>query len=262
MLAALWLYCSLPSVHAEEASEPICSLPSDRDKQLHFLLKSWVKRGGCIRGKHPGKSCGDILEPLLDNLSKIREAEYTGASSVLSLLPTIGALFGPPTSEIWRLKSIVPFAGALAMSLSFGGAIMPVQVEDYEKAVVKENAATGNIISLRRHPLGSQKDAPNMDERLRELSDKIIERIDRPDRVRLPKRTLYLGLGTMLVLFSMAQAAMGVVEQGGVINFLCSSRYWMHLWYFLGKCFALIRRADLGKKKADPRSDTQRICGR
>lgn len=240
MLVALWLYSSLPSVLAEHASDPICSLPSDKDKQYHFLVAPWVKRGGCIRGKHPQTSCSNILETLLGNLNKIREAEYTSASSVLSLLPTIGALFGPPTSEIWRLKSIVPFAGALAMSLSFGGALMPVQVEDYENAVAKENTAMGNVISLRRHRFGSQKDAPTMNESLRQLSDKIRERIDQPRRVRLPKTTLYLGLGIMFVLFSMAQAAMAIVEQGGVINFLCSSRYWMHLWYFLGKCYALI----------------------
>ena len=260
MLVALWLISSLPSVQAKNLSDSDCSLPSDTDVEYHFILKAWVTRGGCIRENHQ-KSCSQILEDLLGSLAHLRRAEYASAASVLSLLPTIGALFGPPTSEIWRLKSIVPFGGALAMSLSFGGALMPVHVEDYENAVAKENTAIGSIISLRRHPPGSRKDAPSMNERLRMLSNKIRERVDRPESVRLPKKTLLLGLVTMFVLFSMAQAAMAVVEQGGVINFLCSARYWMHMWYFLGKCYALIK-SGLQERKADSRSDTHRICGR
>lgn len=120
--------------------------------------------------------------------------------------------------------------------------------------MAKENRAIGSIISLHRHPPKSQKDAPSMDERLRELSDKIKERIDRPEGVRLPKMT---GPGMMFVLFSTAQAAMAVIEQGGVINFLCSSWYWMHMWYCLGKCYyALTSRADFRKEKAGSRSHT------
>ncbi len=236
MLVALWLISSLSSVQAENPDDPICSLPSE----ARFDLSVWVTRRGCVRGKHE-KSCSDILEGVLKGLFKVREAEYASAASVLSLLPTIGALFGPPTSEIWRLKSIVPFGGALAMSLSFGGALMPVRVEDYENAVAKEDTAIGSIISLRRHPAASQKGVLSMDERLRELSNKIRERVDRPESVPLPKKTLVLGLVVMFVLFSMAQAAMAVVEQGGVIHFLCSARYWMHMWYFLGKCYVLIK---------------------
>ncbi|ERF76000.1 hypothetical protein EPUS_08254 [Endocarpon pusillum Z07020] len=234
MLVALWLISSLPSVQAEHEHAPNkdCPLPSDTDREYRFDLPAWVTRGGCIR-ERGHRECSRILEAILDSLAKIREAEYASAASVLSLLPTIGALFGPPTSEIWRLKSIVPFGGALAMSLSFGGALMPVNVEDYENAVAKGNTAIGSIISLRRHPPGSQKDVPNIDERLQELSNKIRERIDRLESVRPPKKTLILGLVVMFILFSMAQAAMAVVEQGGVINFLCSARYWMHMWYFL-----------------------------
>lgn len=39
----------------------------------------------------------------------------------------------------------------------------------------------------------------------------------------------------MIVLSFGAQAAMIVVEQGGVIPWWCVSRWWMHLWYVLGK---------------------------
>ena len=170
-----------------------CSLLSDTDLQFRFILRSWVTRGDCIR-KFDGGKCYPILTGILDILHSVRQAEYSGAASVLSLLPTIGALFGPPTSEIWRLKSIVPFGGYLAMSLSFGGVLMPSHVEDYENTVSMRNTAIGSILSLRRQLPGSQKSGQPMDEKLQLLADKIRERIDQHHSVRLPRRTLFIGL--------------------------------------------------------------------
>jgi hypothetical protein len=121
------------------------------------------------------------------------------------------------------------------MGISFGGALMPVHPSGYEDTVSRENTTIGNIISLHRHPPGGQKDAPSLQERLRELSDKIRERIDRPESVRLPQNFLMLGLISMFVFCAMAQAAMAVVEQGGIVNFLCPAAHWMHLWYVLGR---------------------------
>jgi hypothetical protein len=211
-----------------------CSLPSDTDAQVHFRLSSWVTRGGCIRAA-PGLQCDNTLTNILKSLAQIRQAEYSGAASVLSLLPTIGALFGPPTGEIWRLKSIVPFGGYLAMTLSFGGALMPSRVEDYENTVSMRNTAIGSIVSLRRHLPGSHKSGQTMAEKLQILGDKIRERIDQHQSVRLPKAYLFVGLFGMFSLLGMAQAAIAVVEQGSVINWWCSARWWMHMWYLLGK---------------------------
>ena len=242
VLVVLWLMSSLPSVQAASSFNSTCPLPSDKDNEYHFSVSEWVTRGGCIREKHQ-QNCTAILEHILENLTQLRAAEYASAASVLSLLPTIGALFGPPTSEIWRLKSIVPFGGWMAMTLSFGGALMPVRVEDYEEVVAKDNTAIGSIITLRQNFRRIQKDAPNIDDRILELKQTIRQRLERPESIRLPKNTLYFGLFIMFILFAMAQAAMGVVEQGGVINFYCEGRWWMHMWYFLGMCqvcYALI----------------------
>lgn len=215
-----------------------CPLPSDNDDMTHFILRSWVTRGACIRtpSKHSGETCEDVLTGILGGLVQLRSAEYAGAASVLSLLPTIGALLGTPTSEIWRLKSIVPFGGILAMTLSFGGALMPVRVEDYETSESTQNAAMGSIISLRKQFTSNRKDEETIDQKLDRLSDKVRERIDQHSSVRLPKPSLILGMGVMIWLGIMAQVAMAVVEQGGVVNWWCSSRWWMHLWYFAGKC--------------------------
>lgn len=39
---------------------------------------------------------------------------------------------GASISDIWRLLTVVPFGGGLAVTLLFGGAILLVRVEDYE----------------------------------------------------------------------------------------------------------------------------------
>lgn len=232
VLTLLCVASLIPGAHARNAS---CPLPSDTDWASRFVLRKWVTRGACIREMPNGTVCDDILFPILGKLHPLRQAEYSGAASVLSLLPTIGALFGPPTGEIWRLKSIVPFGGFLAMTLSFGGTLMPSRVEDYENTIAMRNTAIGSILSLRKNLPGGQKSGQSIDEKLQILGDKIRERIDQHQSVRLPKTYLFVGLFGMVLLLGMAQAAIAVVEQGSVINWWCSSRWWMHMWYLLGK---------------------------
>jgi hypothetical protein len=125
------------------------------------------------------------------------------------------------------------------MGISFSAALMPFHLSGYENVVSRENTAIGSIISLHRHPPSGQKDVPSLQERLRELSDKIRERIDRSESVRRPKNFLILRLIGMFVFFATAQAAMAVVEQGGIVNCLCPAAYWIHLWYILGRCCIL-----------------------
>lgn len=216
-----------------ESSKPLCSLESDDDIFHNFFLPKWVARGRCVRSQK-GSRCDQILLDLLKNLNKLREAEYAGAASVLSLLPTIGALLGPPTSEIWRLKSIVPFGGVLAMTLSFGGAILPIRVEDYE-ILSKRNTAIGSVMNLQKILSGSHGGEQPIEEKLQMLGDKVRERLDQRESVRLPRIPLFCGLFGMVLLMFMAQGAMAVVENGGVINWWCANRVWMHFWYFFGK---------------------------
>lgn len=96
---------------------------------------------------------------------------------MLALLPTIGALLGAPTSEIWRLLTVVPFGGVLAMTLSFGGAILPVRVEDYEDA--QKDICVG----------------------LDQVVENIMARMHHAESQQLAKRHLWVGLLGMIVLF-------------------------------------------------------------
>jgi hypothetical protein len=237
LLVVVFLSALVTVVQAQDDNKytNYCELPSDEDIEYRFRPTPWIRRGECIRRKHGVHlTCGAVLSGTLDHLAKLREAEYAGAASVLSLLPTIGALFGPPTSEIWRLKSMVPIGGVLAMGLSFGGALMPVRAEDYDSAIPKDETAIGRH-SLGKHAQAYRKDDPSMDEKLRELSDKIRMRVGRQESVRLPKTRVLLGLAFMFALFALAHSAMAVTELGAVVNFMCTMNWWMHLWYFLGK---------------------------
>ncbi|KAF1987706.1 hypothetical protein K402DRAFT_453379 [Aulographum hederae CBS 113979] len=87
----------------------------------------------CVRhGLSDDVKCYTSLNHILKNgLNEIRKAEYAGAAGVLALLPTIGALLGAPTDEIWKLLNMVPIVGAMAMAMSFGASVLPINAKDY-----------------------------------------------------------------------------------------------------------------------------------
>jgi hypothetical protein len=219
-------------VRAEE--ELRCTTPSDRfigNAQSKFAMTAWMNHGRCIRSQDG--TCYLALLKVLDNLVELRKAEYGGAAGVLALLPTIGALLGAPTNEVWTLLTILPFGGGLAMALSFGGAIMPVRVEDYELAMKKRNIAIGSIVSFRSEH--SEKDkAATFEENLGKLDAKVSARISYEENLRPGRGFITVGLVGMFLLLIGAQSAMAVVEQGGLIPWWCSGQWWMHLWYFMG----------------------------
>lgn len=165
-------------------------------------------------------------------MNEIRKAEYGAASSVLSLLPTIGALLGTPTNEIWRLMTIVPFGGGLVMSMSFGGAIMPVRIEEYEHVTTGRTAVIGSIISLRRHPAALKEDST--EGKLKQLVEKVRNRIEQVKNARICKKSLATGLTGLACLFMGSQAAMVVLELGSVLPWWCRNYAWVHGWYLLG----------------------------
>ncbi|KAL9615812.1 MAG: hypothetical protein Q9160_009240 [Pyrenula sp. 1 TL-2023] len=161
----LLLAAFLPKVTANNNT---CSLESDGASHVDFSMAKWLRRGICL--KKAGKLCNKKLLPILQNLNSIRAAEYSAAATVLSLLPTIGALLGAPTNEIWRLMTILPFGGGLMMTMSFGGAIMHVRVEEYEQMMTKRSAVIGSIISLRHHPEASTEGST--DQKLKQLVER------------------------------------------------------------------------------------------
>jgi len=231
------VFSSLIAIVSPDDTVVPCATTPDRfigNAQSRFSMTPWMQRGNCIRAVDA--VCYKTLLDVLNNLVELRKAEYSGAAGVLALLPTINAILGAPTNEVWTLMTILPFGGALAMALSFGGAIMPVHVEDYEHAMRKGNQTIGTIVSFRQPT--SNPDPSIFEQKLDQLDEKVRRRIDRKESISLGHSgqwSLAAGLLGMTLLLIGSQAAMTVVEQGGVIPWWCGSRWWMHLWYFLGK---------------------------
>lgn len=65
-------------------------------------------------------------------MGSLESASTNGSSGALTLLPTAGALIGPPTKELWVVYKLMPLAGILSIPLSLGGNIVPTEVHDYE----------------------------------------------------------------------------------------------------------------------------------
>lgn len=197
-------------------------------------MKDWLQRGVCVRAKNRDAICYATLTHVLDNLISIRAAEYNGSAGVLSLLPTIGALLGAPTNEIWRLLTIVPFGGSLATLLSFGGAILPTKIEDYENSINSGNKSIGSIISLRLGTTdGKQRSDVEKEEtelKVTQLVERIEKRMQQSESQHISKTYLWVGFFGMILLFIASQAAMILIEQGGILPWWCVSRWWMHFW--------------------------------
>ncbi|RAQ99494.1 hypothetical protein DDE82_008225 [Stemphylium lycopersici] len=182
------------------------------------------KRGICVRHGGRDNYCYSSLNQILEHeLNEVRKGEYAGAAGVMALLPTIGALLGAPTNEIWRLMAMVPFGGALAMAMSFGGAILPVNVKDYESDFMKQQIDT-------RRPKGPNRIASDLSyfketdhshnemvERGGRLMEQVEKRLKSTERKEIPTKYIWSGLIGMLVLLLGAHGSMAIVEQGTIL---------------------------------------------
>lgn len=244
----LFTLSNVKKANAEWDAEILnCSTITDNyvgNAQIRFKFMDWVNRGLCIRrgtdGGGPLKTfqCYSRLQSVIaNNLNDIRKAEYNGAAGVLALLPTIGGVLGTPTNEIWRLLTMIPLGGFLAMACSFGGAILPVKMKDYESKFMKRNIK-GNLRSFKASNLSlpdelTDGDKKKFKERAAILMDKVIERLEDTEPHKVPKSYILIGITGMFILLSAAHVAMTVVELGAVLPWWCISKWWVHLWYMM-----------------------------
>ena len=89
-------------------------------------------RAEVIRSSGSRESCVGNLSVALADVGAAYSAGAQGASTLLSLMPTAGALIGAPAKELWLYK-LVPLAGVLSMVISLGGNIVPMEVNQYER---------------------------------------------------------------------------------------------------------------------------------
>jgi hypothetical protein len=163
--------------------------------------------------------CYPTLLAVFNNMNELRKAEYGGATRAVALFPTIGALkFGTSNDERWTLPTVLPFGGIFAMMLSFGGSIMPPQVEDHVLAIRKSSLALSSTLGER---ISNGLDETSRMTRLTHFVDKlevtVRERIDRGSfysHHRVLASNIVVGLVVMLALFVSAQIAMTIVIPG------------------------------------------------
>jgi hypothetical protein len=221
-----------------------CSSGADQfigNAQQVFNMVTWVRRGSCIRGDNDFDCYHNVQYMLQSGLNDLRKAEYAGAAGVLALLPTIGALLGAPTNEIWRLLTLVPFGGVIAMFLSFGGAILPVRVQDYEMDFSKRRQGRTTTIgdiddsSGEEHMDYDANDVKDNKEQKKLRLERIVrKRLQQNESQRIPLQYISIGLLGMIAFLLAAQVAMAIVEQGAIVSWWCDSIWWMHLWFFMG----------------------------
>lgn len=99
------------------------------DRSLQFAW--WRNRAAEIRRSGDFALCTGNLSLALADVGAAYQTSSNGSTTLLTLLPTAGALIGAPAKELWVLYKLVPLAGFLSMALSLGGNIVPHQVSDY-----------------------------------------------------------------------------------------------------------------------------------
>lgn len=217
-------------VRGAESNNCTVDIPFDPDgmESAVFNWVFWISRGVCVRRVSSG-NCYASLQAVLEQLIALRQAEYSGATTLLTLLPTVGVLLGAPTTEIWMMLMIVPFGGWLTMLVSFGGSMMPTRIEDYA------TASGGRTVVIRDGTTGlSEVDFAT---KRQEIEDTIRRRLSVVNPQSIPKVGIASGLGAVVLLWTGAQAAMAIIEAGAVLQFVCTSVWWFHLWYILGQSY-------------------------
>jgi hypothetical protein len=135
---------------------------------------------------------------------------------------------------------MVPFGGVLAMASSFGGAILPVRISDYESAFMKKNINDGRLVVLRnKSDVSFSKDPDGQEQHIEQRVGILMEQVENKLRSetqrKVPKNYIWFGLIGMGILLTAAHVAMVIVEQGALLPWWCRSKWWMHMWYFMGK---------------------------
>ena len=164
------------------------------------------------------------------NVDSLHQVEYGASASVLTLLPTIGALFGSPTSEMWALLKVCPPAWCLALWLSFGGSLLPTHSQDYVNVFRKQglSAFHASSESLNRD---DNEVAFGPDSRIHTLHQRISDGMKPIKRRRLgflrTPALLSASMVAQFILVAAVMAGMAIVEQGAVYTTACTITFWM-----------------------------------
>lgn len=97
----------------------------------NMQFAQWASRARKIRDSSSPIYCSGNLSLALGEVGAAYQASASGSTTLLTLLPTAGALIGAPAKELWVLYKLCPLAGFFSSVLALGGSIVPHQVSEY-----------------------------------------------------------------------------------------------------------------------------------
>jgi hypothetical protein len=192
----------------------------------------WQARAQAIRGTSTQQYCTGNLSLALADVGAAYAASSNGASTLLTLIPTAGALIGAPAKELWVLYKLMPIAGVLSMLLSLGGNIVPMELTDYE--TVDQFSYAGMVPTadskadrVEFQPIGET-------EAERFASRVYIRALD----ARGARRTLAIwgGIGLQLFWLTCILVACWFLESGSIIVWWCTVRSTLHSLPLISTC--------------------------
>lgn len=153
------------------------------------------------------------------------------------------------------MSKLIPFAGFFSQPLSFGGSIIPKNIDDYKsvlarKAVVAAVSPEDNLppmtekstISTAKTPQHTQT-AVAITERPRTAHETIRhvqQQMGLPPHGNsrevlkpLPTWSIIAGCCVMLTLWAAAQVCFALIEWGSIGLMICKFTVYMHLWYII-----------------------------
>jgi hypothetical protein len=183
-------------------------------------FQDWQHRAEAIRRTGNPAFCIGNLSVALSDVGSAYAASANGASTLLTLIPTAGALIGAPAKELWVLYKLMPIAGVLSMLLSLGGNIVPMDLNDYE--TVEQFSYAGMIPTADSKADGVAFQPVGETEAERFASQVYLRALD----ARGARRTLAIWGGIALQLFWLACILMACwfLGSGSIIVWWCTVR--------------------------------------
>lgn len=194
------------------------------DRSLQF--QSWISRASKIRSSHDIAFCAGNLSLALADVGAAYQVSSNGATNLLTLLPTAGALIGAPAKELWVLYKLMPLAGLLSMAFSLGGNIIPQQINDYRNL---DDFSYGMRNST----------SPGIDVEKDKLEKSGAEDFAKTVYTRViedysgSKKTIEVATGILMLLACSAGilGACWILQSGAIVVWWCTGKNWMFLWY-------------------------------
>jgi hypothetical protein len=180
-------------------------------------FKRWKKRADNIRSGTSVSQCYGNLSIALSQIGNLYQADASGASGALTLLPTAGALIGAPAKELWVLYKLVPIAGILSMLLSLGGNIVPQNLTEYgensftyEGMIATEEMMEKNYMSM-----------PNVENMNANEFSELVARRARSNRGSSKRGVAIVGITAQLCWIATILVACYITQSGGVVVWWC-----------------------------------------